>query len=316
MPRQEIDLTTPQPNGKMGEPTKSAWEKVNDMTAEIYAGIEASSQLAGRNMLINCGVPINQRGFAGGALAAGAYGYDRWKAGAGGCNVTINASTGVFTHTSGPIQQIVEAPQLAWGQPLTISVENPSGSITVSVGGATGTITSGTGRRGVTLTPSGSGNMTVQLTVAGVTYYSRPQLEIGSVATAFEYRLPGLELALCQRYYQKSLPVEVAPSPGAMEGLHAPAVAWAATAARVYQQFRVDMRVAPSVTIYRGSDANSGNNNGICLFNNGSWSNSTSPASVSGSRTTGFQVDATATFSMTLSSTYLAGFHWVADAEI
>lgn len=37
MARQEIDLTTPQPNGKMGEPTKSAWEKVNDMTEELYA---------------------------------------------------------------------------------------------------------------------------------------------------------------------------------------------------------------------------------------------------------------------------------------
>ena len=36
MARQEIDLTTPQPNGKMGEPTKSAWEKVNSMTLELY----------------------------------------------------------------------------------------------------------------------------------------------------------------------------------------------------------------------------------------------------------------------------------------
>lgn len=41
MARQEIDLTTPQPNGKMGEPTKSAWEKVNDMTAEIYAKLSS-----------------------------------------------------------------------------------------------------------------------------------------------------------------------------------------------------------------------------------------------------------------------------------
>lgn len=40
MARQEIDLTTPQPNGKMGEPTKSAWEKVNDMTLEIYDSID------------------------------------------------------------------------------------------------------------------------------------------------------------------------------------------------------------------------------------------------------------------------------------
>lgn len=46
MARQEIDLTTPQPNGKMGEPTKSAWEKVNDMTEELYAGIDESTIIA------------------------------------------------------------------------------------------------------------------------------------------------------------------------------------------------------------------------------------------------------------------------------
>jgi len=44
MARQEIDLTTPQPNGRMGEPTKSAWEKVNDMTAELYPLAEGASE--------------------------------------------------------------------------------------------------------------------------------------------------------------------------------------------------------------------------------------------------------------------------------
>lgn len=201
MAMQEIDIDTVQPNGKRGDPARVMAQKINANTRELYDVTAMIGTLAGDNMLINCGVPINQRGFAGGALAAGAYGYDRWKAGTGGCNVTINATTGVFTHTSGPLQQIVEAPQLAWGQPLTISVENPSGSISVSVGGATGTITAGTGRRGVTLTPSGSGNMTVQLTAAGVTY-SRPKLERGSVPTTFAPRLQALEVALCQRYFQ------------------------------------------------------------------------------------------------------------------
>ena len=153
MARQEIDLTTPQPDGKMGEPTKSAWQKVNDMTLELYGGVDASSVLPGRNMLINCGVPINQRVFVGGALAAGAYGYDRWRAGTGGCNISINATTGVFSHTSGPLQQVVELPINAWGQKLTFSVENPSASIQVNIGGSSGTITAGAGRRGVTVTP-------------------------------------------------------------------------------------------------------------------------------------------------------------------
>lgn len=43
MARQEIDLTTPQPNGKMGEPTKAAWEKVNDMTSDIFSVVCPSS---------------------------------------------------------------------------------------------------------------------------------------------------------------------------------------------------------------------------------------------------------------------------------
>ena len=43
MARQEIDLTTPQPNGKMGEPTKSAWQKVNDMTEELYGDVASVS---------------------------------------------------------------------------------------------------------------------------------------------------------------------------------------------------------------------------------------------------------------------------------
>ncbi|MDG2508624.1 hypothetical protein [Stenotrophomonas maltophilia] len=201
MARQIIDIDTVQPNGKKGDPARLMSQKINGNFEELYGSVSGLAAVGGDNMLINCGVPINQRGFAGGALAAGAYGYDRWKAGTGGCNVTINATTGVFTHTSGPLQQIVEAPQLAWGQPLTISVENPSGSISVSVGGATGTITAGSGRRGITLTPSGSGNMTVQLTASGVTY-ARPKLERGSAASPFVARPQALEVALCQRYYQ------------------------------------------------------------------------------------------------------------------
>lgn len=54
MARQEIDLTTPQPNGKMGEPTKSAWEKTNDNFEELYDDIgSVNSSIGSVNSSIN-----------------------------------------------------------------------------------------------------------------------------------------------------------------------------------------------------------------------------------------------------------------------
>jgi hypothetical protein len=177
--------------------------------ATAQATAEAAAQAAGtaldqssfKNLLINGDFVINQRSFAGGALSAGAYGYDRWKAGTGGCNVTL--SGGILTHTSGPLVQVIEAPRLA-GKTVTVSVEDPSGSITVNVDGVTGTITSGSGRRGVSIVvPSGStGNVTLTLTATGVTY-TRVQLEVGASATQWDARPIAIQLTLCQRYCER-----------------------------------------------------------------------------------------------------------------
>lgn len=178
---------------KRYDTTAAAWVVWND---QVYRGV--------KNYLINGDFAINQRAFAGGALAAGVYGHDRWKAGTGGCNYTVNATTAVITHTSGPIVQVIEAPRLASTQ-VTVSVEDPSGTITVNLDGQTGAITSGAGRRGVALTlPSGStGNVTLTLTATGVTY-KRVQVELGSTATPFEWRPIAVELPMCERYFQSS----------------------------------------------------------------------------------------------------------------
>ncbi|WP_102945323.1 hypothetical protein [Stenotrophomonas sp. VV52] len=260
--------------------------------------------LMGSNMLINCGVPvINQRGFAGGALAAGVYGYDRWKAGAGGCNVTINATTGQFTHTSGPLVQVVESPEAAWGVPVTLSVESPSGAISVNIGGATGSITAGAGRRSVTLTPTGTGNMVVQLTATGVTY-SQPRLERGAVMTVPEYRSPAAELMLCQRYYEKSY------NQGASPG----AITTAGRESQFYDRntsgnsfgtfsFKVSKRSTPAVTLYNdqnGSPNQVASVNGVALA-----ASVTQP----GERGASF-------FYSTAAGQWGASFHWTADAEL
>ena len=65
--------------------------------------------------------------------------------------------------------------------------------------------------------------------------YGQVQLELGSVATDFEHRSYGEELALCQRYYE----------------IVTAAAAWSwtsTTGVRIYGQFRTEKRVSPSVS--------------------------------------------------------------------
>jgi hypothetical protein len=69
--------------------------------------------------------------------------------------------------------------------------------------------------------------------VAGV------QLEVGSVASSFEYRPYGVELALCQRYYQQST--------SAIGGGYATAAGQTARC-RCFVNFMTDMRAAPTFT--------------------------------------------------------------------
>ncbi|MCW0458961.1 hypothetical protein NB717_000029 [Xanthomonas sacchari] len=204
----------------------------------------------GRNLLINAEMQINQRMFAGGALAAGVYGYDRWKAGSGGCNVSVDGS-GLITHTSGPLVQIVKKPSGVYGGNVTLSVQDPSGTINVSVGGVTGVITAGSGRRSVTLAipSSGSGNLTVQLTATNVTY-RLPQLERGSAASAFDYRPEPVEMEYCKRYYEKSYPEAVKAGTATAEGY----VNWffnlSGNAMSYMVPFQVTKAGTPAVTLY------------------------------------------------------------------
>ena len=141
------------------------------------------------NLLINADFSVNQRVFAGGSLAAGAYGFDRWKAGAGGCSLTRVDDTVTLT---GPLVQVVERPSLG-DAVVTLSVENPTGSLTVSVGGVAGTITAGAGRRSVTLTmPSAAtGDIVVSVTGSGVSF-ARPVLNRGATPERFQRPLPGM----------------------------------------------------------------------------------------------------------------------------
>lgn len=223
------------------------------LQAQITAGDTRTQTALDRsgfkNLIINGDFAINQRVFGGGALAAGAYGYDRWKAGASGCTVSLSGDT--LTHTSGSLVQIMEAPGIA-GQTITVSVEDPSGSVGVDVDGATGTITAGSGRRGVAIAvPSGStGNVTLTITAISVTY-KRVQVEIGPTPTAWRARPAAVEIAMCQRYYEKSY--DLATPAGTADAFNGAIVFWNPNTVgntRYPVTLAVQKRVPPTVTLY------------------------------------------------------------------
>lgn len=146
-----------------------------------------------RNAIINGDFGINQRAVSGTVtLAAGVYGHDRWKAGASGCTYTFATSENVTTITisAGSLIQVVEGLNLMTGT-YTLSWE----------GTAQGKIGAGSyGNSGITGSVTGGTNLNIEF---GTGTLRLVQLEKGSVATPFEFRSIGQELALCQRYYQK-----------------------------------------------------------------------------------------------------------------
>ncbi len=270
-----------------------------EMDGNFSTLANAIDAVAGRNRIINGGFNINQRVVSGTVtLAAGAYGHDRWKAGASGCTYTFASSNGLttLTITAGSLQQVIE------------DVNVPTGINTLVMswtGTAQGKIGAGSnGTSGVTASVSGGANLTVEF---GTGTLAKVQLEVGSVPTAFEMRFQGTELSLCQRYFEKSNLIDVAPGTATASGaLHVKTQATDSYYVFTPVWFKVTKRALPTFTAYSagtgaaGFARNVSNNTEIPVLQDAIGDNSA-----------GFYVNNTSVVAFSEMS-----LHWTASAEL
>lgn len=147
----------------------------------------------------------------------------------------------------------------------------------------------------------------------GVTFdVARVQIEDGSVVTDFEQRPPGLELALAQRYYEKTFALDTAPGQnlgrkGAMEAGLTKAGA-AASVVIPSVPYMVRKRAVPTTIFYNPSAANS-------FARNESRANDATITVVGGTASASvITVQATGLADWVQGDTI--SVHWTADAEL
>jgi hypothetical protein len=185
----------PKAGGTLTGPLTLAADPTVALGAATKQYVEA--RLGPRNTIINGNFGVNQRGYVSGtAIAAAAYGHDRWKAGAGGCTYTFTATVPDIqvTITAGTLTQVIEggnifaaAWRLSWVGTAQARVYqgSPTGAYAASP---------------VTVSGLTVGTNTIVEFNAGT--LGLAQFEAGSVATPFEHRKYSDNLIDCQRYFK------------------------------------------------------------------------------------------------------------------
>jgi hypothetical protein len=200
-------------------------EKLASPIAPTVSSVNGGPLAGTRNLLINGNPTINQRDYVSGTATSGAneYTLDRWRVVTSGQSITFTDSANVRTVTApaGGIEQVIEGLNILSGT----YVLNWTGTATATVDGASVA-------KGGTVTLTGGTNCTVRF--SGGTF-SLPQLEPGTVATPFERRSHGQELALCQRYF--------------LSDRGGGGMTWASGNVCAVVNFREAMRIAPTVAI-------------------------------------------------------------------
>jgi hypothetical protein len=156
-----------------------------------------------------------------------------------------------------------------------------------------------------------SGAVAVGATLNATWQITGVQLEKGSTATSFDYRPYGTELALCQRYYEKTFNIGTAPADNVQSSDRKQGVAFTTTDIGYYGIFKVEKRANPTMVFYKGSNA--GTNGQWSYYNGAIWVTMTTGAPVV--REYDFSVDFTVT-GRTFGQALILDGNWVASIEL
>lgn len=138
------------------------------------------------------------------------------------------------------------------------------------------------------------------------------QLELGKVATPFEHRSYGEELALCQRYYQNSFDAGEAPTHNSLNAVYRYIRPYSGTnLAGLDVSFPVPMRATPSCTLWTTNPSSSLTTGRITYFNGTSWTND-----VAGMHESTSSKRISVSTTVAPSTTELVQFNFEADAEL
>ena len=189
-----------------------------------------------RNMVINGGFTINQRGYVSGTtLSAGSYGHDRWKAGSSGGDYTFTQSPTVTTITIASSKTLIQVIE-------DVNVNNVGGATLSWTGtaqarvGVNGAAPSGAYAASPITNINQSAGQAVTIEFNSGTL-SKVLLETGNTATVYPNRSYSDELAKCLRYYYRMS------GSGVTIGVGRPT---SASNTKIYTKFPVAMRTAPS----------------------------------------------------------------------
>lgn len=151
---------------------------------------------------------------------------------------------------------------------------------------------------------------------SGTFDFAQIQLEEGIAATSFERRPPETELALCQRYFEKSFDLSTMPAGQTVGSHYYVGIPYAAAALRTgFIPFKVRKRNGPTIALYSSNVSTAaGNDKWNYYASNSTW---TVPTGQSISWSTGFNADIYNTGGgLGFRQASIVSGHWTAEAEL